>query len=91
VPNTAVLIHPLSTHGTPLFGSLEIVGPEVQRLNDPTAILLATRGDQRGVMSDVFLSAVRCSRSGLPVYLGSRPFVPPLDRPAPSTGTSTRF
>ncbi|MEU9287650.1 NAD(P)H-binding protein [Streptomyces sp. NPDC048275] len=75
-----VLIRPVSTDdvaaelahvavGLPLFGVLEIAGPEEYRLDDLTAKLLAARGDLRGVVTDAhapFFGTMVGERSLLP-------------------------
>lgn len=38
--------------GVPLFGTLEVAGPEEYRLDDLTAKLLAAGGDARSVVTD---------------------------------------
>ncbi|MCX4404224.1 NAD-dependent epimerase/dehydratase family protein [Streptomyces sp. NBC_01764] len=75
-----VLIRPVSTDdvaaelahvavGLPLFGVLEIVGPEEYPLDDLAAKLQAARGDIRGVVTDArapFFGALVAERSLLP-------------------------
>lgn len=55
--------------GLPLFGVLEIVGPEEYRVDDLAAKLLAARGDLRNVVTDArapFFGATVGERSLLP-------------------------
>lgn len=75
-----VLVRPVSTEdvaasvahvavGVPLFGALEVCGPEEFRLDDLTAKLLAARGDLRDVVTDPrapFFGAVLGERTLLP-------------------------
>jgi uncharacterized protein YbjT (DUF2867 family) len=64
--------------GLPLFGVLEVAGPEEYRLDDLTAKLLAARGDLRGVVADArtpFFGAVLQEQTLLPrttAHLGHR-------------------
>lgn len=82
-----VLIRPVSTAdvaavvahvavGVPLFGVLEVAGPEEHRLDDLTIKPLATRGCLRDVVSDArtpFFGAVLGQRSLLPEPSSSGP------------------
>ncbi|GGJ61311.1 SDR family oxidoreductase [Streptomyces brasiliensis] len=77
---TPALIRPVSTDdvaaelahvavGLPLYGVLEIAGPEEYRLDDLVAKLQAARGDLRGVVTDArapFFGALVAERSLLP-------------------------
>ncbi|WP_405552556.1 NAD(P)H-binding protein [Streptomyces canus] len=86
-----VLIRPVSTDdvaaavahvavGIPLFGVLEVAGPEEHRLDDLTAKLLAARGYMRDVVPDAhtpFFGAVLGQRALLPgagAHLGHETF-----------------
>jgi uncharacterized protein YbjT (DUF2867 family) len=86
-----VLIRPVSTDdvaaavahvavGVPLFGVLEVAGPEEHRLDDLTAKLLAARGYLRAVVSDAhtpFFGAMLGQRALLPgadAHLGHETF-----------------
>jgi uncharacterized protein YbjT (DUF2867 family) len=86
-----VLVRPMATDdvaaalahvavGIPLFGVLEVAGPEEHRLDDLTAKLLAARGYRRDVVSDAytpFYGAVLGQQSLLPgaeAHLGHETF-----------------
>ncbi|WP_328890920.1 SDR family oxidoreductase [Streptomyces sp. NBC_00316] len=72
--------------GVPLFGALEVAGPEEYRLDVLTAKLLAARGDLRGVIADPrapFFGAVLGERALLPgpaAHLGDRTLARWLER-----------
>ncbi|MDO0930503.1 NAD(P)H-binding protein [Streptomyces sp. DG2A-72] len=72
--------------GVPLFGTLEVAGPEEHRLDDLTAKLLAARGDMREVVADThapFFGAEVGERTLLPApdaHLGHETFAQWLAR-----------
>lgn len=72
--------------GVPLFGNLEVAGPEEHRLDDLTAKLLAARGDMREVVVDThapFFGAEVGERTLLPApdaHLGHETFAQWLAR-----------
>ncbi|AVH60616.1 MULTISPECIES: SDR family oxidoreductase [Streptomyces] len=92
-----VLMRPVSTDdvaaavahvavGVPLFGTVEVAGPEEYRLDDLTAMLLAAKGGVRDVVTDAhaqFFGAETRERTLLPetpAHVGHRTFAQWLAR-----------